>query len=183
MGDHQVQNAVTTYACINKLIENGYVISEENIQDGFYNVDWQGRFEVINNSPLIVIDGAHNEDSFQKLKSTFEKYLNGKKITLIFGVSEDKDVISMLKIIKPTVDKFIFTKSEHPRAVEINKLEKIAEEINLNNYSLFKIDDIVPFIQKQKEKARVYVAAGSIFVAGAIKQALMMKKSMRNVGK
>ena len=170
LGDHQIHNAITAFACVMRLRKLGYEINESAIKNGFSRVEWQGRFEVVYQKPLIIVDGAHNRDSFRKLKDTIKKYLAGKKVILIFGASEDKEVKLMVKIIKPYVDHFIFTKSEHPRALGLDKLEKLASSLDLNNYSMCEIDSIIPLILRKSDQKKAYIASGSIFIAGAIKQ-------------
>ena len=155
----------------------GYGINESALKNGFSKVVWPGRFEVVCQKPLIIVDGAHNRDSFRKLRNTIKKYLTGKKVILIFGVSEDKEVKLLLKIINPYIDHFIFTKSEHPRALGLDELEKFAINLDLDNYSISKIDNIIPLILKKNNQKDAYIASGSIFVAGAIKQLLTKREN------
>ena len=177
LGDHQINNAITAFACIMQLRKLGYEINESALKNGFSRVEWPGRFEVICQKPLIIVDGAHNRESFRKLRNTIKKYLAGKKVILIFGASEDKEVKLMLKIIKLSIDHFIFTKSEHPRALGLDELEKFAVNLDLNNYSIRKIDNIIPLILKKNDQKEAYIASGSIFVAGAIKQLLTKREN------
>ena len=111
-----------------------------------------------------------------KLRNTIKKYLEKKKVILIFGASEDKEVNLMLKIIAPYVDYFIFTKSNHPRALKISKLEKIAKYLNLYNYSKCEIEKLVPLILRKSNENNVFIATGSIFVAGAIKELIAYRE-------
>ncbi|MCJ7518921.1 MAG: bifunctional folylpolyglutamate synthase/dihydrofolate synthase, partial [Anaerolineaceae bacterium] len=111
LGDHQLDNALTAYGCIEELKDQGIAINEAAIRSGFREIKWPGRFEIINKNPLIIIDSAHNVDSVKKLRDTVLKYLEGKQIILIFGVSEDKDAAKMLKILQPLVKTMIITKS------------------------------------------------------------------------
>jgi len=172
LGDHQIHNAITSYACIVQLRKFGYEVSDNALAKGFSKVEWPGRFEVICQKPLVIVDGAHNKDSFRKLRNTIKKYLGKRKITLIFGASEDKEVRSMIQIIRPYITQFIFTKSEHPRALGISELENLAVNLDLKNYSTRKIDTIIPLILRKSTQDQVFIASGSIFVAGAIKQLL-----------
>ena len=167
LGDHQLDNALTTFTVINNL-PNRYDVTRNAIIEGFKNVIWPGRFEVLSEAPLIIIDGAHNPDSFLKLSLTLQKYLPGKKTKLIFGVSEDKDFVKMIQIIQPFVESIVFTKSDHPRA--LSKKEMEAKIIPLLE-SKFVYRDITEIVQEiKKDKEGVYIATGSIFIAGAVKQ-------------
>ena len=177
LGDHQINNAITAFACILRLRKLGYEINENALKNGFSKVEWPGRFEVVCKKPLIIVDGAHNRDSFRKLRNTIKKYLAGKKVILIFGASEDKEVKLMIKIIKPYIEHFIFTKSEHPRALGLGELEKFASSLDLDNYSIGDIGSIVPLILRKSDQKNTYIASGSIFIAGAIKQLLARQES------
>ena len=42
------------------------------IEYGIRNTSWSGRFEVIDENPLFIIDGAHNEDAVKQLAATVE---------------------------------------------------------------------------------------------------------------
>ncbi len=177
LGDHQINNAITAYACIVQLRKIGYEVSENALANGFSKVEWPGRFEVICQKPLVIVDGAHNKDSFRKLRNTIKKYLGKEKVTLIFGASEDKEVRSMLQIIRPYIAHLIFTKSEHPRALGISELENFALNLDLKNYSTRKIDNIIPLILRKSKQDQVFIASGSIFIAGAIKQLLAEREN------
>jgi len=170
LGDHQIDNAITAYACIEELIEQGVRIGSDAVVRGFKNIKWPGRFEIINRRPLIIIDGAHNLDSFRKLTETINKYLPEKKIILIFGASEDKAVGSMLKIIQPLIKTLIITRSEHPRAMEINKVEIIAKSLKLPYIVKGNIKNAVGEALVQSNDTTSIIASGSIFIAGAVKE-------------
>jgi dihydrofolate synthase / folylpolyglutamate synthase len=169
VGDHQIQNAITSYTCVLQLKKSGYEINDAVIQQGFASTKWPGRFEVINREPTIIIDGAHNPDSFRKLRKTIKKYLPKQEITMIFGASEDKKIDLMLKIIQPFIHKFIFTKTMHPRSKEFEDIKVIAEKIGINNYSTKTIEEIMLIFQKKNNK-EFYIIAGSLFLAGAFSE-------------
>jgi dihydrofolate synthase/folylpolyglutamate synthase len=170
LGDHQINNAVTTFACIEELRSQGVDISSDAVSKGFKNINWPGRFEVINWNPLIIIDGAHNLDSFRKLADTIKKYLPEKQVIFIFGASEDKAAESMLGIIRPVVKTLIITRSEHPRAMELNKIESIAKYLDIPYMTEGNIKNAIGEALVRCDDMTAIVAAGSIFIAGAVKE-------------
>ena len=170
LGDHQIDNAMTAYACIEELIKQGVKIGSDAVSEGFKNIKWPGRFEIINRKPLVIIDGAHNLDSFRKLSETIKKYLPEKKIILIFGASEDKAVESMLEIIQPLIKILIITRSEHPRAMELNKVENIAKSLDLTFVVEGNIKNAVGEALVHSDDKTAIIASGSIFIAGAVKE-------------
>jgi dihydrofolate synthase/folylpolyglutamate synthase len=91
---------------------------EADIQRGFESVAWQGRFEVIHENPIIVVDSAHNRDSALKLRLALDDYFPARPVVLVFGASEDKDVEGMFSELMPRVRQVIATKSIHPRSMD-----------------------------------------------------------------
>lgn len=170
LGDHQTDNALTAFACIEELKDQGITINTDAIRSGFKNVKWPGRFEIINKKPIIIIDSAHNLDSVRKLKEAVKKYLPEKQLILIFGVSEDKEVASMLKLIKPLIKTLIITKSHHPRALELNKIKEIAEKIGISWIVEDEIKNAIGEALARSDDSTAILATGSIFIAGAVKE-------------
>ena len=169
LGDHQLDNALTAYAVVKNLPPQ-YHVSEAAISAGFRKAHWTGRFEVISKSPMIIIDGAHNPYSFEKLSQTIQKYLPGEKVTLIIGASEDKDVPQMIEIISPFLEKIIYTRSDHPRAMSREDFLAILTPQQLQEFCFEELESLITEIKSNTNE--VYLAAGSIFIAGAVKQML-----------
>ena len=169
IGDHQLENARTAYVALQILKDNGILISEDQIGDGYRNIDWPGRMEIISRDPLIIVDGAHNRDSFRKFKNTIDAYLPNKKKLLIFGASEDKEVELMLGRIQSSLDELIITKAQHPRALEGEVIAVKAEKMNLKYHITDSVEDALATALRLADDQTVILAAGSIFIAGAVK--------------
>lgn len=176
LGHHQIDNAATAIAALEIIQKNGFVVTQKNLQDGFRTARWPGRFEIITVNPLVIVDSAHNVDSAAKLRTTVEEYLQNKRITLIFGASEDKDVQGMFEVLLPAADDIIVTKSIHPRAFEPENLAEIANELNRNVTVTQSIEEALRVVDKRKPDVAILVT-GSIFVAAAAKEILKTKKS------
>jgi dihydrofolate synthase / folylpolyglutamate synthase len=172
LGQHQVENATTALAALQVANQNGLPVSNEAIQQGFANVFWPGRFEVLGNHPLIIVDSAHNRDSALRLKETLDDYLPAKPVLLVFGASEDKDVNGMFDELAPKVSKVIATRSIHPRAMELELIAQIAYSHNLQ---VEKVDTIEKALQKAIEDAKlndtIVLVTGSLFVVAAVREA------------
>ena len=168
LGYHQVINGAVAYATLQIAKRRGLAISEEAIQEGFRNVSWLGRFQVVSRDPIIVIDSAHNRDSALKLRIALDDYFPAQRVTLIFGASADKDISGMLAELLPRVSRIIVTQAVHPRATDPEELADIARSHGL------RVEIVVP-PQKALERAvqsarpdEVILAAGSIFITGEV---------------
>ncbi|OGO60342.1 MAG: hypothetical protein A2Z36_02525, partial [Chloroflexi bacterium RBG_19FT_COMBO_48_23] len=67
LGDHQLENAATALAALEVLVCLGAKISAQNIAQGFSQVSWPGRLQILSHEPMVVVDGAHNAYSMSKL--------------------------------------------------------------------------------------------------------------------
>jgi dihydrofolate synthase/folylpolyglutamate synthase len=98
-------------------------------------------------------------------------------LILVFGVSEDKQLMDMLEAILPRTDYFIATQSDHPRAMDADSLEMMANDYDCTTEST---PDVTQALQKALSLAgndKLVVVAGSIFVAASARIAWFeMKK-------
>jgi dihydrofolate synthase/folylpolyglutamate synthase len=159
-----VVNAATAYAALDIFKRKGFKVELEHIQQGFATAFWPGRFEIVQKSPPVILDCAHNRDSALKLRLTVEDYYPGKRVDLVFGASEDKDIQGMFAELMPLVDELIAVKSFHPRAIEPAKL---ADMVSPYGKPVHIIDQIPSALEKAIQMAgddRVVLVTGSIFV-------------------
>lgn len=178
LGTHQVENAATAYATIQILRENSLTINRESISAGFARVNWPGRFEIIQKSPLIIIDSAHNQDSALRLRLAIDDYLNGKPIVLLFGSSEDKDVRGMYSHLLPRVKTLVATRSTHPRAMEPNLLVELANQFAKHAIETQTIEEGLNEAIKQAGKDAAIMVTGSIFVVAAVRDLITNNSSI-----
>ena len=98
-GKIQIKNAslcIETIKILNKL---GYNINEESIKNGLQTVIHKGRMEKLNDNPIIVFDGAHNEAAIENLKEMVKMYYSNHKRVYIISILKTKDYKKMLKIL------------------------------------------------------------------------------------
>jgi dihydrofolate synthase/folylpolyglutamate synthase len=166
LGTHQVINAATAYAALQA---SGLDVSEDAIQRGFAQVKWPARFEVARRDPPVIFDSAHNDDSFAKLRETLEEYFPGKMVYLIFGASEDKNIPGMFREIKPKVRKLIITRADHPRALEVEKIQQLADQAGVPNEALVPVEAALARALENSEKdGSIVLSAGSMFVTAEV---------------
>jgi dihydrofolate synthase / folylpolyglutamate synthase len=171
LGKHQLDNAATAIASVMQLRKQGFEISDRAIQEGLAKVVWPCRFEVLSRKPYLVVDSAHNRDSAHKLRQAMEDYFPGKPVTLIFGASEDKDISGMFAELLPICSRVIITRSLHPRAADMNTLIKSAGSSPCSLISAETVEIALEFGMDPGEPDGVVLAAGSLFIAAAVREA------------
>ncbi len=174
VGEHQITNAGIAFATLEKLAEMGFDIPIEAIHNGFSQVFWPCRFELINENPRIVLDGAHNLDSITSLIDTVRKVYPGERIILVFGVSEDKPYQAMLEKISSLTEKIILTRSEHPRSLSPQKMAALFKTDHPEVMIAEKLEMAVEMVESCDAK-EIIVVTGSLFIAGGFRSIWMKK--------
>ncbi len=117
IGQHQVENAATALAVCWMVGQRGLPVSEQAIRDGLAAVHWPGRLEVVHERPTIIVDGAHNPGGAERLAAAIRASFRWRRLTLILGAGQGKDVEGIVRALAPIADRLIVTASRHPRAV------------------------------------------------------------------
>jgi dihydrofolate synthase/folylpolyglutamate synthase len=168
-GLHQLENAALAVSAAELLASFGYGITEKHIRDGLKNANWPGRMEVVNRSPIFIIDGAHNEDGSRMLARSLEAYFPGRSIIFIMGVMKDKDYVSMLKNISHLAKAILTVTPPSNRALSAELLEKEAK--NYCNVVIIN-DTIKGAVLKSLEISGdndIICAFGSLYFLGEIR--------------
>jgi len=166
LGLHQVENAAIAYAALKA---SGIKISDAAIQKGFAEVKWPARFEVVQREPPIILDSAHNQDSFAKLRQALDDYFPGRPIYLIFGASEDKNIPGMFAEIKSKVKLMFVTKADHPRALEPEKIVELARQAEVPNEAVVPVAQaFVRALEMSEKDGSIVLSAGSMFVTAEV---------------
>jgi len=171
LGYHQVENAATAFAALKTFQMSSLPISEEAIHKGFSDINWPGRFEVLQRQPPVAIDCAHNRDSARKLRLALDDYFPGKGIILVFGASEDKDLQGMFTELIPRLHQVIATKSFHPRAMEPELIIEMAHQFGKPAKVVENVADALTEAQRIAGDDLMVLVTGSIFVAAVAREA------------
>lgn len=170
LGHHQVENAATAYAALQIARQGGINICEAGIQQGFSEVFWPARFEILRRYPPVVIDSAHNRDSALKLRLTIEDYFPAIPVILLFGASEDKDIEGMFSELLPRVHSVIATQSIHPRAMEAEKLVEIVHRFGKPAKSVTPVEQALLAALEMANNEAIVLVTGSIFITAAVRE-------------
>lgn len=118
LGAYQIDNVACAIKTIYRLNGCGFAITDETIVTGLEKSYWPGRFEIILRTPLVVLDGAHNEGAALKLRETVERYFAYRSIIFVIGVLADKAHEKMLQCMLPLAAKVYTVTPGHPRAMD-----------------------------------------------------------------
>ena len=172
-GSYQIPNAVTAVEAAAALQKLGYDIREEHLRAGLAKTRWRGRFSVLCEKPLFIMDGAHNRDGAQMLKASIEQYFDGKRIIAICGMFRDKEYEEVLVLIAPYLSKLIAIETPgNPRALPKEELAQTAKRYLTDVECAETVADAVQTAFTQTNEEDVIVAFGSLSFLGELTKAV-----------
>ena len=84
-------------------------ITEEKMKTGMENVNFNGRIEIIQKKPLVILDGAHNKHKMKGLVDSIKYSYPNKKISVVIGALSTKDADGMVEELADIADNWIAT--------------------------------------------------------------------------
>jgi dihydrofolate synthase/folylpolyglutamate synthase len=169
-GKYQRYNAALAVLAVTKTLD---IDSPKTVYDGIKNVVKntliQGRYEYIRMQPFILLDSAHNPEG---LKVFLDEFLQEKnkysEFFILFSALKDKDIDSMIKLLKNNFDKYFITEINYERAEKLEELEKRFNKFNIKAEAVTdKRKFIMDFLKGDKN--RCLVVTGSMYLLGEIK--------------
>jgi len=170
-GSYQVDNAALVLAACEVLNrDKAAQITIENIKDGLAQNRWPGRLEIASNSPLILLDGAHNLSAAKNLAKFLAQDLSGRKITLIVGILNDKPYSAMLRHLLPVCHRAILTSAKSDRAIAPEKLYSIAKKLIPDLQIIPDVGEAIKYAVKTTSTNDAICISGSLYVVGEAKK-------------
>lgn len=163
LGEHQKENAALAITALLELNEAGSVDLDFNkMIDGIESVTWSGRIERVKDQPLMIIDGAHNNESVEALIDTIKDYYHLEQVDILFSAVKGKPVNEMLEQLMPITQNLYITEFDFPKAMT---KEDISNEINFEQKEL--VDDYASFIENYSGHA--LIITGSLYFISEVK--------------
>lgn len=131
----------------------GVAIQKKNVKEAVEHSQWRGRFETISKDPLIIIDGAHNEQGIRALCESMKQLPS--PVTCVFSALKDKQVHEMAGLLKRNCDTLIITEFQNERA-------DTAEDLYVKDAIIEKD------YKKAISKAKQINCNGSIVITGSL---------------
>lgn len=138
-------------------------ISENAIEQGLKNVQWNSRFQFIKDKNLI-IDGAHNEGAAKVLRESLDFYFPAQKRTFIYGSMNTKEYQKVAEVLFRPEDTVYFYKFKDKRAISFEDFKVCCPNAKEIKY----IEN-----PKQTQNDRITIACGSFYVTGEVLKTLL----------
>jgi dihydrofolate synthase/folylpolyglutamate synthase len=168
LGEHQLENAANAVAVVEVLVERGAIVRPEAIAAGMRSVNWPGRLQVLGREPWVVVDGAHNAYSIERLGEALERHFRYERLTLLIGFGSDKDVSGMAREAARITGDIIVVASRHPKAMKPEALRAEFQKHGVTPRVVNSVGEAVRLALEGAGHNDLVCAAGSIFVIAEV---------------
>lgn len=170
-GAHQISNAAVALAALEVLEkEKHLLLNPRAIQQGLMRVFWPARLEVLQEDPMIVLDGAHNPPGAESLRDALKRTFTYKRLHLVLGVMEDKDIRGILRRLLPLAESVIFTQPRYVRAAKAETLKRLARPYIQKQYVIADPASAIEQAKLLAEPGDLICITGSLYFAGEVKE-------------
>ena len=169
-GSYQIENSNLALTVCKEILK----LPEKIIKEGLKKAYWPGRFEVVSENPLVILDGAHNEDAAEKLAQTLQKHFTKRRITYIIGVLADKEHEKILECLLPLAESVYTVTPPSIRALDGSVLAQEAESFGKRAVFCETIEKAAELALEEVKSAKTdaLVAFGSLSYLSALKAEL-----------
>ena len=170
LGNYQIKNYKTAYATLGVLKQKGWGISNKNIENGFLNVakntGLQGRWQLLNKSPKVICDTAHNIEGLSLVLNQLKKE-DFDQMHIVLGVVADKNLDAILPLF-PKNAIYYFCKPAVMRGLAVAKLKQKARTYELIGKSYVTVSEAYKSAMTAAKAKDLIFIGGSTFVVAEI---------------
>ncbi|MBK5272510.1 MAG: bifunctional folylpolyglutamate synthase/dihydrofolate synthase, partial [Bacteroidia bacterium] len=169
-GIYQTKNLLTVLEACSQLQKQGWKIDDDIIHKGLKHAKnltgLHGRWEIIHQSPLVVMDVAHNVDGIKQLMQQVE-ITEHHRLHIIIGVTKEKEIDKILNIL-PKEAEYYFTKAQIPRALPEKELTAKATTAGLQGASFSDVNNALKVALLKAHPKDLILICGSVFLIGEV---------------
>lgn len=169
-GEHQPRNAVLALMVVEKL-QNRLLVVEEEIQTGLEKAFIPGRIEVVNQRPIIILDGAHNPEGIEKLVDYITEIREEESnIFIVLAVLGDKDIRNMVNYFS-RLDKvkLLISQNSDVRALAADKIKDTVDKTGIINEIYLDLKEAIISTLKQAGDNDIICVTGSLVTVAEAK--------------
>ena len=168
-GAKQVQNAAQALTIFLETAPRlGIKPDLQKVKDALKNTRWEGRFEIVGENPLLVLDGAHN---LHALRRTLEDLKTLPRFPfIVYGTMRDKDWKDQMALIRKYTDRIGLVEVNYHRSEELENLFAHAVELGFREIRTYK--GVKEMLESLEGDTAIL---GSLYLIGEVKRYLTQK--------
>ena len=170
-GRFQACNAALAIAGLDVLVGHGKLASlSQPVGEALSTLKFPGRMEIVQESPRVILDGAHNLHKIEALVQSLQTTYPTQKITAIVGMMRVKNAEGIILQLASLVSRFIFTAPVvfGKRSFPPNELAAIARKIapHVEAHIAESVKNSVEYALTILPPDELLLVTGSIYLAG-----------------
>ena len=172
LGKYQQKNVKGVLLALEILQQYNWNISAQNIVDGLKNIKnntgLMGRFDMLETSPMLIADVAHNADGITEVLAQI-KNIPHNNLHIITGFVADKAVDKVLNLY-PKNANYYYTQANIPRALLKENLQETAKQYQLNGEVYNSVNTALQAAKANASKEDIILICGSFFIIAELEQ-------------
>ncbi|MFK7952564.1 MAG: folylpolyglutamate synthase/dihydrofolate synthase family protein [Ekhidna sp.] len=171
--DYLNRNLDGILGVIEELNIGSWSISDHHVFEGLSHLNnltgLKGRFQVLNESPLVIADVSHNAEGLKMLFNQINSICKDRKghLHLIFGTVKDKDLNPIFKLF-PVRSTIYWTQSLVPRSLNVSELSEAGRSSELIGDQYHNVNNAINRAKEQASVNDIILITGSTFVVSEI---------------
>ncbi|WNB77672.1 bifunctional tetrahydrofolate synthase/dihydrofolate synthase [Methylomonas koyamae] len=131
-GEHQYRNAAAVLMAVSALQER-LPVDDAAIRAGLRQASLQGRFQLIAGKPRVLLDVGHNPQAVGTLIDYLRDYFPAATIHAVFAMMRDKDIATVVQMMRERVARWYLAPLDNPRAAEPALIESHFRQLDMAN--------------------------------------------------
>ncbi len=169
IGFHQAENAASAITSFILFLEDiNKEINPEIIRDSLLKINWIGRMQILSRKPLVMIDGAHNEEGIKALTKNLKEMFPNRKIRFVLAILRDKKIESIIKEICDIAFKIYISKNKSTRAAEIEDQVKFVKNYDIKYETIPDVKEATKKAIKESKDDDVVIVSGSLYTISEV---------------
>lgn len=164
---YSLKDACIALEAVNKLLER-FPVTEEEIKEGLARTYMPVRMEIMDQNPLIIVDGSHNPEGVLNMVKSLQNVVESRELHVLFACFKDKNVERMLAYLGEYSKDIVLTTFPHKRARTEDDYFLYLDDHSYN-------DDPVAALNELKEK----YPEDAILIVGSLAFAAYMKDKIK----
>jgi len=168
-GKHQGKNAAVVIVAAELLSKNWKELEKGKIIKGIEETQWEGRLEILSRHPLIILDGAHNEEGAKALENYIRESLP-TPLTLVVAFMRDKEIGKIANILFPLAEKIILTRFPYFKAASPEDIK--VKTLNFEDRIVLEPDVkmAIKMALSSTDPRGCVLISGSLYLIGEVKK-------------
>lgn len=171
LGRHQLNNFAIAVASVEALL--GDALDPDAVKHAAANTALPGRMERISSNPLVLLDGAHNEEGVGVLVAALTEELPTRRWHLVLAAMKDKQVEQMVAALAPLLNGIVVTSVDSERAWPADQLaEAVVSMVSVPVLVASSVGEALDMARAEAGRDGSVLVTGSLYLVGASRDIL-----------